>query len=273
MIYVTGYDGNIGRALIRRGCFPLECDVTDFDAVEKAIKKAKPHLLFHLAALTDVNWCEKPENQDEALKVNFNGTTHITQVCDDVKVPFIFIGSDHIFSGGFGKYQEHDYKRARPMNWYGYTKFGAEVAVCTSKYGRVVRTSTLFSSETPMIKEYRKRLEDKEKIEVPTFIRRSFMYIEHFVDALLRYASIISKSPPIVHISGSKTVSWFEYMKEFAEVYDYDTKQVLPRRTNNTDYSPRNFNGGLNINLAKKLGLPCPSYKEGLRQMKEDGKA
>jgi dTDP-4-dehydrorhamnose reductase len=99
------------------------------------------------------------------------------------------------------------------------------------------------------------------------------MYVEHFVETLLRYASIISKSPQIVHISGSKTDSWFEFMKGFADVYDYDTKQVLPRRKNSDEFGPRNFNGGLNVGLAKKLGLPCPSYKDGLRQMKEDGKS
>ena len=272
-ISVTGYDGKIGRALIRRGCSPLECDVTDFEAVVKAIAKAKPKLLLHLAAITDVNWCEELDNKEVSLKVNFNGTTYITQACEDAKVPFVFISTDHIFSGGSGRYKEFDYRHAFPKNWYGYTKFGAEAAVLMSNYGRIVRTSTIFGMDTSAIKEYIEKLENHEEIEVPTFIFRSFMYVEHFVDALLRYASTISKSPTILHISGSKTVSWFEFMKEFAKVYNYDPKLVQPRKKILYTYSPRNFKGGLNTDRARKLGLPCPSYIEGLRQMKEDGKS
>ena len=273
-IYVTGYDGNVGRALVKRGFHPLECDVTEFLDVQRVIRKQKPNLLVHLAAETNVNWCEEPANKEKALRTNFHGASFITQVCDDNKVPFILLSTDHIFSGSrWGRYKEMDIKHESPLNWYGYTKFGAEIFATTSKYGHVVRTSVLFNWEAHGLKDYVERLDNGLYIEVPTFITRSFMYVEHFANALIHYIARMDKAPQIIHISGSKTISWYDFMSQFATVFGYDQRLIVPRRKEVQGvYSPRNFKGGLNIGIAKRLRIPCPSYIDGLRQMKKDGK-
>jgi dTDP-4-dehydrorhamnose reductase len=105
--------------------------------------------------------------------------------------------------------------------------------------------------------------------EYPTFIKRSFMYLPHFIENLYRYILNITEMPSILHLSGSDTVSWYEFMKNLADVYRIDNQLVIRRKSDSSEFAPRPYNGGLNINLSKKLGFPQHSYLEGLEAMRE----
>ncbi|MCP4356803.1 MAG: sugar nucleotide-binding protein, partial [Chloroflexi bacterium] len=57
-IAVTGHRGRLGSELVKRGCVPLDADVTDFYELNQAILKIKPDAIIHSAAQTDVDACE-----------------------------------------------------------------------------------------------------------------------------------------------------------------------------------------------------------------------
>jgi len=50
-------------------------DVRNYHAIEKEILEFKPTIIFHLAALTDLEYCE--ENPLEAYKTNAFGTENV----------------------------------------------------------------------------------------------------------------------------------------------------------------------------------------------------
>lgn len=161
------------------------------------------------------------------------------------------LSSDHVFDGKWGwlrGYREDS--TPNPVNFYGQSKLAAEALTETFSNFKIVRTSYLFNKE---------RLKGKEFDSQPTFIRRSFMYLPHFAVRFMQYLGEFDKMPTIVHISGSKSVSWYEFMSSFEDVSPRDVE--IDRFAN---LAPRPHYAGLKT----KYNFFAPiSYKEGIAEM------
>ena len=259
-IFCTGYSGKIGRQLINNfGCLPLYSDITDYHALSLEIKSKKPDLVVHLAGISDVNYCEKKENQDEVIKVNMRGTVNVASVTHENACGMVLLSTDHIFNGKHGPYKEnYPYwaknifgQNEKPVNYYGLSKLAAEHAAGSYLHTKIVRTSYLFSWD---------RMRMDESIYYPNFMYRSFMHIDHFVDVLGKYLLRFYEMPTVLNISGSDTVSWYQFAKEF-----WKGKKILPRKHEiKGEFAPRPHKAGLNVELSAKLKLPQYSYKQGL---------
>ena len=133
---------------------------------------------------------------------------------------------------------------------------------------KVVRTSYLFDYERMFRHIY--PLREGESFEYPTFIERSFMYLPHFAEAFYNYLQRIEQMPSILHISGSRTSSWYKFMCDVATVYGLNSSLIQPRyKEVNLNVAPRPYKAGLNVNLSKKLEIPQYGYLEGLQEMRE----
>jgi len=105
-----------------------DLDITQKRQVEKKIRKLKPDLIIHLAALTDVDFCEKEKSQ--AMKVNFQGTKNVASICQSVNIPLIYISTAAVFDGKsppVGGYTEDDFPH--PINTYARTKLLGEKVI------------------------------------------------------------------------------------------------------------------------------------------------
>lgn len=250
LIGVTGASGKVGRELIRRGCIPLECDVTKADEVYRSIQQSGVELVIHCAAITDVDYCEKKENEKEVYNVNVRGTGSVLTACQMLGIKMIYISADHVFDGKrwFGSYKETD--KPNPINYYGYSKWGGEL-VCdiANDNVKVVRTSYLITNEPDVYNiPYMSIWEDGE--EVPTCLKRTFLRTDHFVDGLLYFSENFDEMPHLLHISGTKKLSWYQLIKSVRN-------NISPRHSYlDIWYAPRPQNVGLDVSLAKKLGVP-----------------
>lgn len=277
--YVTGYAGRIGRRLLNKGCLPLVCDVSDYESVTNMVWRASADgadAIIHLASVSDVDVCES--DRERALNVNFKGTRFLAEACHANKIPMVFLSTDHIFDGKKGPYKE-DYayysrnllgKYQSPVNYYGLTKLTAELVANAYPF-KIVRTSYIFD-----ISRMRNVVREAD---YPTFMNRSFMYIEHLVESLKSYLDRIYEMPKVLNISGSQTVSWYEFMLAEASVFGKDKSRIIPRTkerkrpitdSDTYDYAPRPRKAGLVTTLSAKIGIPQFSYIDGLKQMKED---
>ena len=103
-------------------------DVSKKSHVLKHMKKYQPDLVIHLAALTDVDMCEK--NEKLAMKINFKGTEHVARACKEFDIPLVYISTSVVFNGmnspSIG-YTEED--KTSPINIYGKTKLLGEAII------------------------------------------------------------------------------------------------------------------------------------------------
>ena len=101
-------------------------DVTNFDQVLAFAKKNQPDYIFHLAAETDVDLCER--NPDYAFRVNCSGTKNIAIACQKYNITMLYISTAAVFYGDKATpYDEFD--TPKPINIYGRSKLEGEVAV------------------------------------------------------------------------------------------------------------------------------------------------
>ena len=82
-----------------------------------------PELVIHLAALTDLEECEK--DTDNAWHTNAVGTLYVAQACRRAGVPMVYISTAGVFDGSYAAlYTEFD--QPNPLNTYGKAKFAGE---------------------------------------------------------------------------------------------------------------------------------------------------
>ena len=64
---------------------------------EQDVKQFNPDYLFHIGALTDLEYCEK--NRKEAYLTNYKSVKTASKICLDLNIPLIFISTAGIFDG------------------------------------------------------------------------------------------------------------------------------------------------------------------------------
>ncbi|MCC7206277.1 MAG: dTDP-4-dehydrorhamnose reductase [Anaerolineae bacterium] len=151
-ILITGADGRLGarlwQTLEAQGheiipSLAMQPDITQLDAVRDFARQARPDLVMHLAAYTDVDGCAK--DPDLALRVNGIGTQHVALACQALGVPMCYVSTNEVFDGE-AKTAYMEYAPTRPINPYGYSKWVGEQAVrelLPRHY--IVRTAWLFA--------------------------------------------------------------------------------------------------------------------------------
>jgi len=267
-IVMTGSEGYVGQELLRRGIEPLKCDILKpleiGDALELAGHPDTSLIIIHLAALTDVDYCE--EHRMEAFNVNVRGVSNLVDNLTSQDV-IIYVSTDHVFDGR--KYWAYSEKQdPHPINVYGLTKWAGE-AISTYGVAKsiVVRSSKLFSWST-MQEDVNNLLLGKPK-EYTTLIKRSFLHVRHFVDGLLFLANNIEDTPSIVNISNNETMNYYEFWSMASQVFGLDESLIIPR-SREIQASPRPMRTGLNCELARSLGIPIYSTYEGLKLANEE---
>lgn len=274
-IFATGANGYIGQALVKKGVEPLCFDVRNPHEIEREIKEKQPDIIIHLASKSDPDWCELQSNRTEVADVNVRGTLNVFKIAAKDNIPCVLLSSGQVWRGGFWEMKPHreEDKRTPPVNIYGISKIGAEISVGflqeDGAKAKIVRSSYVFDSER--LKSKFDIWREGRTLSEPTFIRRSFIYLYDFVEALLDYCEHFDRMPDVLHLAGSETVSWFDFTYELAKQFCFDTRLVKSRRMEIESAAPRPHNAGLNVNLARSFGFRLPGYVEGINRMKNEG--
>lgn len=267
-IGIFGYRGMIGRELVNRGCSPLDTDITDSVKVEKSLREVQPLVVINCAAKTNVDWCEA--NKKKAFDSNVYGASVVFSIAEKMNIPVVQFTSDHVFSGKFlGRYKEltQDDYMARihfsPVNYYGLTKLGVEATTLAFDNVKLIRMSCVVSPTRPSISNYLTKIKRHECVDPPIFMRRSFIHVNHLVENLFYYIDNFRKMPNLLNLSGSKTVSWYRLIKEYAKK-DGLEKYVKPRFFDKhmSWQADRPHRNGLDTSLSKSLGFKQYDYKD-----------
>jgi dTDP-4-dehydrorhamnose reductase len=134
-VLVTGAKGMLGTDLCRdfeqkghqvTATDIEEMDVRDSQLVHETVTGLRPDWVIHLAALTDVDGCEK--DPDAAFRTNTLGTQHVALACREAGASLIYVSTISIFDGDKCEpYTEFDVPN--PQSWYSRSKHQGELIV------------------------------------------------------------------------------------------------------------------------------------------------
>lgn len=233
-------------------------DLADEGKIVPAIASSDVKLVYHCAALTDVDGAE--ENVQEAYKANALVAGRVAAACRQAGVPMVSLSTDYVFDGtSKGTYSEFDHPN--PISVYGKSKFwGEQLAFQSGARLALVRTSWLFGVAGKNFVKTMKRLgAEKDTLSVVDDQRGSPTYTVDLAEALAAIGRGLLKGRAyegIWHITNSGECTWFEFAKAILELSGLKTA-VEPVSTESLSRpAPRPANSVLQ-NLRWRLeGLP-----------------
>ena len=107
----------------------VQLDITDADAVSKALAEIAPDAVIHCAAWTAVDAAEDEANRPKVRAINAGGTRFIAEACQKLGCKMMYISTDYVFDGQGAQPWQPDCADFAPLNVYGETKLGGELAV------------------------------------------------------------------------------------------------------------------------------------------------
>lgn len=100
-------------------------DVRDYNALRKSASDFKPDLIINLAALTDMEYCER--NETNAWLTNALGAENVGLIANELDIPCVYVSTAGIFGGEKDEY--NDFETPRPESIYAKSKFAGEMFV------------------------------------------------------------------------------------------------------------------------------------------------
>ena len=210
-IIVTGGNGRFAKVLKKENknlnlffFSKKELNILNINSIEKIIKKIKPKMLIHCAALSrpmDIH----ENNISKSIDLNIIGTANITKICEKYNIKLIYFSSAYVYEGTVGNYKETD--PVKPFNNYGLSKLGGECAVSMYKNSLILRIQM---TEKPFMYD-----------KAYTNIISNFLFHEDLVKILPK---IINKKG-ILNIGGKK-----QSIYSFAKKSNPKVKKIIAKK-------------------------------------------
>lgn len=136
-IYIAGCGGMLGEAFYTqfKNSYELKCtdkdvndkwlsylDFRDFDNYKRDVIEFKPDYLFHLGAYTDLEFCEK--NQDDTYITNTLSVENAVYIANELNIPLLYISTAGIYDGNKEYYDDWDIPN--PLGVYARSKYMGE---------------------------------------------------------------------------------------------------------------------------------------------------
>ena len=251
----------------------VSLDITDKEAVMNTIRTVNPDVVVHCAAWTAVDLAEDEDKQAKVKAINVDGTQNIADACKEVDAKMVYISTDYVFDGQGTTPWAPDCKAYKPLNVYGQTKLGGELAVANtlSKYF-IVRIAWVFGlngnnfikTMLNVGKKYDTLKVVNDQIGTPTY---TFDLARLLVDMLE------TEKYGYYHATNEGGyISWYDFACEIFKQAGY-TNTVLPVTTEEYGLSKaaRPFNSRLDKSKLVENGFtPLPTWKDALaRYLKE----
>lgn len=251
----------------------VSLDITNSEAVMNTIKAVKPDVVVHCAAWTAVDLAEDEDKQAKVKTINVDGTQNIADACKEIDAKMVYISTDYVFDGQGTDPWQPDCKDYKPLNVYGQTKLGGELAVSNTldKYF-IVRIAWVFGKNgnnfiKTMLnvgKKFDTLKVVNDQIGTPTYT---------FDLARLLVDMIETDKYGYYHATNEGGyISWYDFACEIFKQAGY-TNTVIPVTTAEYGLSKaaRPFNSRLDKSKLVENGFkPLPTWQDALaRYLKE----
>ena len=251
----------------------VSLDITNKEAVMNTIKAIKPDVVVHCAAWTAVDLAEDEDKQAKVKAINVDGTQNIANACKEIDAKMVYISTDYVFDGQRTEPWQPDCKDYKPLNVYGETKLGGELAVSNtlSKYF-IVRIAWVFGKNgNNFIKTM---LNVGKKFDTLKVVNDQIGTPTYTYDlARLLVDMIETDKYGYYHATNEGGyISWYDFACEIFKEAGY-TNTVIPVTTKEYGLSKaaRPFNSRLDKSKLVENGFkPLPTWQDALeRYLKE----
>ena len=244
-------------------------DITNEQQVRQVMDQVRPDAVIHCAAWTAVDLAEDADKQPKVRAINVDGTAHLAAACKAQDCKMMYISTDYVFNGRGQTPWQPDCKDYQPLNYYGETKLGGELAVSSAleKYF-IVRIAWVFGLNG---KNFIKTMLNVGKTHDTVRVVNDQIGTPTYTLDLARLLIDMNETDKYgyYHVTNEGGyISWYDFTKEIYRQAGYTT-QVVPVTTAEYGLSKaaRPFNSRLDKSKLVEAGFtPLPTWQDALRR-------
>ena len=245
---------------------PIKLDLAIDNSISKAVEETRPEVIFHTAALTDVDRCEA--ERDLACRINARSTKVLAESAKRAGAFLVYISTDYVFDGQRGLYKEEE--ATNPISHYGYTKLlGEKYADC------VARTCVIYGSRPASGKInfalwVLERLQKGEEIRIVTDQYVSPTLNTNLARMLLEAGE--EKREGIYHLAGATRISRYDLACKIAGVFCLEKSLIGTSRMADMNWKARRpTDSSMDVSKAMRSFKELPwDIDKSLRILKEE---
>jgi len=288
-ILITGATGQLGRSIVEElqphfnilstarkipvetltTCPVVEMDISNKSIVQQVVSKHEPDVLIHLAAMTNVDGCER--EKEKAWNINVKGTEHLLQAISGSETRIIFISTDYVFDGENGPYGVD--AKPSPINYYGKSKLAAENAIRGGRNAWVIlRTNVLYGaggSPASFVRWVTESLKIGNEIRVVDDQYGNPTWTGSLAESVKLL--IVLNSEGLFHYGGADFISRHQFALKIAVTYNLDQSLIKKISTEELgQLAKRPLKSGLTTNkIEETVGIRTYGIGYCLRKVKE----
>ena len=279
-IFLTGASGKLGSTLIsylekNYNLIPIgfkkkpkngfKLNLTKSLKVKSILNRIKPDIIIHLAALTNVDLCEK--NFKKTYDLNCNSTKHLVNWAHKKRnCRFIYLSTDQVYcEPGF-----NNENRAFPKNIYSLTKFISENITLSLANSVIIRTNFYGffpNHNNSLVNWFVENIKAKKKIK----LIKNIFFNPLYVNQLCEYILEIIKNyniKGVINLGAKDKISKGKFLFKIGKKLNTKRKFTFQNveNLNLKAYRPKNM-----LMCVKKverlLKKPMPSIDEGINDL------
>ncbi len=273
-VLILGGNGQMGRALQRAAPAGAstalgrdKVDITDIGAVDEALDRHRPPLVFNTAVFQPVDLCES--NVSAAFSVNGFAPGGLAAACANRGIRLIHLSTDYVFSGPQRTpFSERDCPA--PINVYARSKLAGEHLVLAADPRHcVVRTSSVYGRAAPgsRVLSFVARMMERARQGQATMVVDDQVVSPTWADDLAvgLWALAESGATGLFHMAGSTPATWYEVAEK---VFRFAGRPDLLSRTTSAEFGApavrAPYTAMCSVRL-KDAGVdPLPGFEEAL---------
>jgi len=243
---------------------PIHLELANDNKITEIIASIRPDVVIHLAAMTNVDLCEK--EKELALKINAKATETLAKQAARHGSFFVYVSTDYVFDGEKGMKKESD--MPSPIDYYGYSKYQGELAVQDmASSWCIARTSTPFGMH-PTRKSFpifvAENLGAKKEISVVTDQYTSPTYVPNLSQMLIEIST--RQIVGAIHLAGATRISRYDMAILVAEKVGLEKSLLKPTTINDMNWiAKRPRDSSLDVSKAAQILKEKPlTVEEGL---------
>ncbi|MEB2835866.1 MAG: dTDP-4-dehydrorhamnose reductase [Desulfurococcales archaeon] len=245
-------------------------ELADPADVARVFEEARPDVVVHAAAYTDVDGCERSPGL--AYRVNYLGTLAVAREAARRGAFMVYVSTDYVFDGERGLYREED--TPRPINYYGLTKLlgEASTAALPGDSSLIVRVSGLYGYSPTGKRNFGvnalEALLEGRSVKAFDDQYLSPTYAPWLAGAIAKLVS--SGASGVLHVAGER-MSRYEFALRLAEAVGADPSLVRPTPMSSARLAARRpRDSSLDVRRAKALGITHPPAAQAIRGFVEE---
>jgi len=238
----------------------LTCDIEDENQIARVMCGDSYDAVINAAAQIDINKCE--QDPLESWKVNAKAVSVITNLCNELDVPFLHISTDHFYTYG----DNYPHKETDPIfcvNEYARHKLAAESFALNYSDALVLRTSILgkhAKSKRGLVDWAIDSLLQQEEIELFCDAWTSSLDVETFVNYAVELF-LERNQRGLMNLASSEVYSKEQLIRKLADMLHIDHSNCLTGSIKRLSNRPNCL--GLDTSVAQKiLGKRLPNLDE-----------